>query len=320
MEINEEMIKVPIIRFFSGLTANVDIFISLAPNKYILLFREGSTIELEQLKKYKDQKIDDLYIRKKDYPSLVKNQIKVADVVIESHEVPSLTKVSVFNKVAESVFDEFQQMGFEQEAFHSAQEVSKSVISLVNSKIPLANLLDSFSKISSELFRHSMAVSFLAPMIGIAMQWTRRETLEKLSLGGMLHDIGKKEMPPELLTKTRAEMTYEEIKEYESHPFRGMQLLATLQVVPEDVIAMVYEHHENSIGQGYPRRLWDMKLNPMSRVIAIANCFCELSFGSTNYPGKKTPEEALVYIEQVLGQPFNKQVFKALKAVVEKQA
>ena len=69
----------------------------------------------------------------------------------------------------------------------------------------------------------------------------------------------------EILKKSRGELTYDEVKEYENHPYRGMQLLSAIEDMSADVIAITYEHHENSIGQGFPRRLWDMKLNPLQK-------------------------------------------------------
>lgn len=159
----------------------------------------------------------------------------------------------------------------------------------------------------------------MAPMIGHKIGWTRKETLEKLALGGILHDIGKKEIDPKLFERPRSDLTFEEVKEVETHAFRGMQLLKTVPAVPDDVVAMVFEHHENSIGQGYPRHLWDMKTNPMARVVALANAFAELTLESPEFPYPKSPEDAVAHIEKVMGQPFNREAFKALRALVLKK-
>jgi HD-GYP domain-containing protein (c-di-GMP phosphodiesterase class II) len=216
------------------------------------------------------------------------------------------------------VYDGFNQLGMAGDAFDGAQVISQSVVKLVQQKSSIASLLEGLNSVSEEVFKHSMGVCFISPMIGISLGWTRSETLEKLSLGGLLHDIGKRELSPDILRKSRAELTYDEVKEYENHPFRSVQLLSTIPDLPADVIAIAYEHHENSIGQGFPKRLWDMKLNPLSRVVALANTFCELTMGSATYTEKKTAVEAIQHIETILGQPFNKQAFRAFKEFVIK--
>ncbi len=319
MEKHDEMVSVPIESFFSGIPTSVDVYIALSETKFVLLFKAGHVVDFDQLKNYKTHQVGILHIRKDDYPKLVQKQIAIAGVILNKSEISNPIKTSILNRVAISVYEQFEKMGYTQVAFNDAREISKSVVNLINAKPQLLKLFETLNTISEEVLRHSMAVSFLSSMIGRELGWERRETLEKMSLGGMLHDIGKKEMSKELLGKSRAELSYDEQKEYENHPFRGMQLLSSIDIVPSDVISIVYEHHENSIGQGYPRRLWDMKLNPMSRVVALANTFCELTMGSTNFPSKKSPAASIDHIETVMGQPFNKEAFRALKRLLTQE-
>ena len=107
------------------------------------------------------------------------------------------------------------------------------------------------------------------------------------------------------------------MQKWETHSFRGMQLLNALGVVPDDVVAMVYEHHENSIGQGYPQMTRDVKQHPLGKITTLANEFAELTLPGPNMPTPKTAREALVYIETTMGLPFNKEVFRALRRLVE---
>jgi HD-GYP domain-containing protein (c-di-GMP phosphodiesterase class II) len=90
--------------------------------------------------------------------------------------------------------------------------------------------------------------------------------------------------------------------------------------IPEDLLSIVFEHHENSIGQGYPRHLRDFKMNPLAKIVALADKFTELSISSAANPEPKTPLDALEYIGTTLGQPFSKPVFLALTAALDKGA
>jgi putative nucleotidyltransferase with HDIG domain len=311
-----DMVAVPVEHFFSGLKTDVDVFIQLADHKFVMITRAGESFDLEQLKRYQIKNLSHLYINKDAYGTFMKKQISIAGIVLNNDQFGLGKKTQVVTKVAESIYQAIQTMGFDQVAFDAAKEISDQVINLVESHAPLAKLLEGLQKSSEETLRHSVAVSFVAPMIGQKLSWGRKETLEKLSLGGILHDIGEKELSPEAKGKPRAEWSFEEVKEYESHPYRGMMILSSLKNLPEDIIAIVYEHHENSMGQGFPRRLWDMKIHPLARVVAVANTFCELTLASALNPNPLSPAEAVAHMEKVMGQPFSKESFNALKKLV----
>jgi HD-GYP domain-containing protein (c-di-GMP phosphodiesterase class II) len=70
-------------------------------------------------------------------------------------------------------------------------------------------------------------------------------------------------------------MNTNEVKAYESHVGRGVDILSKMPSVPAEVIAVAMEHHENALGQGYPRHLRDVKMNPFSKIVALADTFCE---------------------------------------------
>jgi putative nucleotidyltransferase with HDIG domain len=208
-------------------------------------------------------------------------------------------------------------MGMDIEAYNNARQITEAVVGLVENHKALSALFLSLAKFSDQLVAHSVAVSAISVMIGQNLGFTKRATLEKLSLGGMLHDIGLKALPRELLDKPLASMTAEEIQVYETHSYRGMQMLQSLGIVPDDIVSIIYEHHENSIGQGFPQRLRDVKMHPLARVVSLANGYCNLILPNVNCPVPKNAREALMYIEHTLGIPYNREAFRALKKVVE---
>ena len=60
-------------------------------------------------------------------------------------------------------------------------------------------------------------------------------------------------------------------------------------------------------------------MNPLAKVVALADSFCELTMEHPGFPRKKSPHEAIHYIEKILGQPYNKDAFKALKYLLERE-
>jgi len=183
----------------------------------------------------------------------------------------------------------------------------------VGNKPDITAVITMMQNLSDELIRHSMMTSAIAVIIAKNMKWTLALNLEKLALGALLHDVGMKELPEELLDLPRHAMTREQTAAYESHVFRGAEILRSMPSISEDIISMVLEHHENAAGQGYPRRLRDIKTNPFARVVALADSFVDLVVKSPNNPHPREALSALAYIEVTLGQPFHKPAFIALK-------
>jgi putative nucleotidyltransferase with HDIG domain len=310
---DKDMTGVPIDDFITGNTIPVDVYVRLADNKYVKLVKAGSQAQRESLSSYQNKKVDILWVHRSDLPQLTNIHIAIAGILVGKAEISVGQKTRVLSTAAKSVYEEIGQMGVNEKIFGAARKISESIVKLVEHQKDFATLIESLNEFSDELLRHSMAVSAFSTIGGVAMKWKKEDSLEKLSLGGLLHDIGKKTMSPELLKKSKFEMSYDELKEYEAHPFKGMQMLTQLSVIPREVVSMVYEHHENSVAQGFPQKLRDYRINPFAKVIAMANEFANLTIKNPTHQTPLSPNDALDYIERTMGQPFNKDVFKAFK-------
>ena len=313
----KDLIAVPITEFMSGSKVPVDLYVRLSEEKFVLLVKTGSQVELQRLHNYSNRDIHHFYVKKDEYKKYVNQNVGIAEIIAKKPNIKPEKKATLLTQSTTAVFAEMEGLGMNKESVEHATQVSQSLIEVVEAKPDLNSLIQSLNSISSDLVRHSVAVSVLSTMIGKKLGWTAKGTIDKLALGGLLHDIGKKELSPELLTKPRAQWSFEEVSLYESHPYRGLQLLQSVPTVPEDVYAMAYEHHENAIGQGFPRRLRDLRMNPLARVTALANTFCDLTLKSIDNDKPKSGTEAIQYIDVTLGKPYNREIFAALKRLIE---
>lgn len=316
----DEMIPISITDFISGLAVPVDLFLRLSDDKFVLISKAGARPELGQLKTYQQKEVVYLWVKKSEYSKVSQQTIAIAGVAVKKTDLDFKQKTHVVTAAAKTVFNQLDHIGLNHQTYNEVKLVTETTVQLVESHKHLATLFESLNDCSDSLLRHSMAVSAVSTLLGWEMGWRKAKvTLEKLALGGLLHDIGLKTLPPELLDKPQAQMSYDELQLYETHPYKGMQLATTLGLVPDDIVSIIYEHHENSIGQGYPQRIRDIKIHPLARVVALADEFVHLTIRNTNCPQPKSPREALLYIEQTMGQPFNKECFRALTRMVDKE-
>jgi putative nucleotidyltransferase with HDIG domain len=314
-----QMIPVPIQDFIAGAIVPVNLYVRLGTDKFVLVSKSGQKTNRDQLKTYENKTVEYLWVKRNEYTKFVRNNITIAGVIVTQDNLDIKQKTEVLTQAAASVFAEMDNVGLGFESYSHSKQIVEATVSMAENHRDLSDLLLSLKDCNDVLLRHSMAVCCVSVLIAHALKWENKQTVEKLALGALLHDVGLKVLPPDLVNKPRAKMSYDELQLYEQHPYKGMQMLLGLGIVPDDVIAIVYEHQENAIGQGYPRKLRNIKIHPLAKVVALADEFCDLTLANPNCPVPRSPREALLTIEVTMGQPHNREAFRALQMVVNKE-
>lgn len=311
----DEMVEVSIKEFVSGLAMPVDVYLQMAPDKYILIAQKGDQSQLQGLTVVKSNSVKTVFIRREDFKSFSESAVNIVAAVAGSDKFQMSHKAKFLKAATNAVFTELHQFGPKAATIDMAKSVANSTLQMIAPNTTITNILKSLQQ--EHILNQSIAVSAFSLMIANKLGWQSSVTLEKLSMGALLAEVGLKEIPPELILKPRSEMDHEEIRIYEEHPYRGLKLLETAGTLPDDVKSVVYEHHENAIGFGYPRKLRDIRMNPLAKVVALSTQFCELIIPGPWQPSPMTPIDAATYIKDIMGQPYNKEAFKALCKLIE---
>lgn len=95
------------------------------------------------------------------------------------------------------------------------------------------------------------------------------ESCRGIKLAGLIHDIGKMQIPSEILTKP-TKLTYLEMALIRIHPEAGYGILKDIPF-PWPVAEMVHQHHERFDGSGYPKGLQGENILIGARIIAVAD-------------------------------------------------
>lgn len=115
---------------------------------------------------------------------------------------------------------------------------------------------------------HSKRVTAFTIAIARAMGLSA-DQIRVIARGAFLHDIGKIAVPDPILLKP-GPLDSEEIAIVRKHCFRGYQILRCIPFLSE-AAEIVYCHHENYDGSGYPRRLKGDEIPIGARIVAVAN-------------------------------------------------
>lgn len=137
------------------------------------------------------------------------------------------------------------------------------------------------------------------------------EDLPWFKMGAFLHDVGKMEIPEEILHK-RGVLTTAERTIMERHTVDGDRLLAAI-AFPWNIRPMVRSHHERWDGAGYPDGLAGESIPLAARILRLADVFDALTT-SRSYRLPLEPREALELMREDKGafDPFVFEVFEGL--------
>ena len=95
------------------------------------------------------------------------------------------------------------------------------------------------------------------------------DQIEGIYLASLVHDLGKIQVPTEILIKP-GKLTDLEFRMIKIHPEVGYALLKSIEF-PWPIAEIVYQHHERMDGSGYPRNLAGYGILLEARIIAIAD-------------------------------------------------
>jgi len=128
-------------------------------------------------------------------------------------------------------------------------------------------------------------------------------------MGAFLHDVGKIEVPAEILNKP-GRLTDEERQTMERHTVIGDEILSPIEF-PWDIRPMVRSHHERWDGRGYPDRLVGDAIPYTARILRLADIFDALTT-ARSYRRPLTPEEAFQIMEEDAGS-FDPELFEVFR-------
>lgn len=119
-------------------------------------------------------------------------------------------------------------------------------------------------------YQHSVQVGMLSFYLAQWLGWSAEEA-GLVGKAGFLHDIGKARISEAILKKPD-KLTDEEFAEIRKHTLYGHEIITASS--GETVIAeAALCHHERMNGKGYPNRLAEDRIHPVSRIVAIADVY-----------------------------------------------
>lgn len=133
-------------------------------------------------------------------------------------------------------------------------------------------------------------------------------------VGALLHDVGKIDIPAEILNKP-GRLSAEEWALMRSHPEAGVELLKGIDF-PDDVVPVILSHHEKWDGTGYPHGLAGEAIPLVARILGFADAYDALTT-ARSYKAGLPHERAMEIIRKDAGTHFDPSLVPLFEAVIE---
>lgn len=139
-------------------------------------------------------------------------------------------------------------------------------------------------------FQHSVSVCAL--MIAFARSLKMpREIIKEIAIGALLHDVGKANVPDEILNKP-AKLTDAEFSRMKSHVVQSIIILQHTPGISQIMLDVAGQHHERHDGTGYPNKLKGKEISVYGQMGAIVDVYDAITSERVYHKGMP-PTEAL---------------------------
>ena len=166
----------------------------------------------------------------------------------------------------------------------------------------IINHLQTVKTTDDYTFQHSIRVAVISGILGKWLGFSG-DQLKDITLSGLLHDIGKIKLPPELLNKPQ-KLTASEMATARNHPLEGYRLLNKSPSVAPEVLLGVLQHHERNDGSGYPMGCGSEKIHQYAQIIAVADIYDAMTSDRV-YQDRSTPFQVVDVVHDHMYQQLD---------------
>jgi len=281
---------------------------TLYNNQGKVLLMKGTKLTKRYIDKIKEHGFYTIYIIDKYSQQELQDIIKPQ---IRRKAIDSVRNIyNSFSRLQDGSLNVFRRKELEKESISSIEEMqimAKTIVDDIFSHPELLVSLVDIKSLDTYTFNHSVSVGVLALTLGISSGLNRND-LYDLTLGCMLHDVGKIFIPTDILNK-KDRLSTSEFEVIKEHCEKGFSYLRDNTDLGPRVRIVALQHQERFDGSGYPQGLKGDKINKLAQIASVADVYDALT-SHRPYRMALPPHEAIEYMMASGGTHFNMELIK----------
>lgn len=293
----------------AGSHAPCDLFLRSRTGSYVLYAGRGRLFDSPQRQKLRSAGLNSLFIRREE-ASLYFAFLK--DTLVSLVQNPSTPAAVKAKAVHSSCREVLRQVLEEPRAAFLAQAeeiIAPTVDLIVSGGEALRHLID-LTAYDHSTYVHSTNVGiFAVALTRKVFGHSAEHDLKRLGAGFFLHDLGKRQIPIEILNKPGA-LTGEERQIVNLHPEDGYRLLLDSSLLSAEVEVIILQHHERDDGSGYPYGLKAGDIHPYARICRLVDVYEALT-SKRPYHAQRSTYDALKLMREEVLVDMDRSLFEA---------
>jgi len=231
-------------------------------------------------------------------------------------------------QLTKEIYDKSQLVDRADQAMYYAKKQGKNAVHIYHEHSLLQRTIDieqDILEIEQQLniflskdvytFQHSKRVFRYALELADKLELTDGEK-KTLVLGALIHDIGKLEIPRDVLNK-KGKLTDDEWAMVKKHVLWGKEIASTNEKF-KPLLPLIELHHERFDGTGYPRGLQGEAIPKLARALSVIDSFDAMTT-ERPYQRTKSYREALAELRAFAGKQFDPLFVEAFVTMMEEK-
>lgn len=273
-----------------------------APSGMFALLQKGEVLTDPIIRKLITHRIDSIYIEMEGTDGIEPTSILRPEV-----------KQQITTEIRDLYSDYYNRPFISRSAVESTRKLAEAIVdNVLNREEFLMDMME-IKGYDSYTYSHSLNVGILSIMLAREMGITRNR-LEDIALCALMHDVGKIDIPIEIIGKN-GPVTDSEFDIIKTHPEKGVERLRKCFNISREVLQGIQCHHEKVDGSGYPYGYEGTRIPLFGRVLAVSDVYDALT-SHRSYRKAWLPNQAIEYIMAGSDIQFDHEIVQIFMHVV----
>jgi HD-GYP domain-containing protein (c-di-GMP phosphodiesterase class II) len=284
-----------------------NLYLPAGPGRFLFFRSTSLPFTVFHRNRLLENNVRTVYVRASERARYLQYLEHHLDQVMANPEVSTPSKAKLLYTVSKAVVEEaFEQPRSQTIVPRTRQLAVQTVDFVLRSERALGQLA---RLMTTDYYTYTHSINVCVFGVALARHaGVSRDDIREFAVGALLHDLGKTQVPKELLTK-RGPLTPDEMQAMREHVANGERLLAQHGGLSALAIVPVAQHHEKLDGSGYPRGLAGSDVHLFGRIAAIADVFDAMTSDRT-YQRAFTAYGALKKMKEELAPHFDRMLLE----------
>lgn len=246
--------------------------------------------------------------------NLVRMYLQLARLPLVEKDQPPHVRINSIQELAGSFSRCLYSGEVTQAAVRHGERIARGIVECLLEAPGSVKEISSLMDHDQYTYYHSARVAVFTTAIAISMGLSDEKHLQRIATGGLFHDVGKKDVPLDVINKA-GPLDQAEWHAMKAHPLKGHEALKSAGLSVESM-EIVLHHHERVNGSGYPHGLQQSGIMTEVQIAAVADIYDALT-SSRSYQKRRTRYEALDFMKHKLsGTDIAPAAFRGLVAAL----